>query len=194
MDSTAISANSLDMMLRMRTKESTRTTTMPTRFLLSVLFIVVGNACAPSSANLPRQESATPTPKVYEFDREKARAISDSMVDALIKNDRPILFSKMERAAREYYDQASFDKIVDMMLTTFGSPIEAKFKKAEQGRKWGTDGYDKPMLKHWYAVRTSKFDYGSHFIFVEIVPDEEGYASSGVSTVNFPMGFPEDMQ
>jgi hypothetical protein len=50
------------------------------------------------------------------------------------------------------------------------------------------------MLKHWYAVRTSKYDYGSHFISVEIVPDDGGYASSGVSIVNFPMGVPEDMQ
>ena len=87
-----------------------------------------------------------------------------------------------------------------LLLTTLSprwsdySPLEAKFKKVEQGRKWGTGGYDKPMLKHWYAVRTSKYDYGSHFISVEIVPDDGGYASSGVSIVNFPMGVPEDMQ
>ena len=116
------------------------------------------------------------------------------MVDALLKNDRATLRSKMEKAAREYYDQLAFDGIVDQMFGTFGSPIEARFKKGEQGRKWGTGGYDKPMLKHWYAVRTSKHEFGSHFISVEIVPDEDGYASSGVSIVNFPMGVPKDMQ
>ena len=100
----------------------------------------------------------------------------------------------MEKAARDYYDQGAVDSILDKMIGLFGSPVEVKFKKVEQGRKWGTGGYDKPMLKHWYAVRTSKHDYGSHFIFVEIVPDEEEYASSGISIVNFPAGVPEDMR
>jgi len=167
---------------------------MPTRFLLLILFFVVGISCAPPSSNLEQKTSATPTPEAYKFDGEKARAISDSMVDALIKNDRPVLLSKMEKGARDYYDQASFNELVDTMFTTFGSPIEAKFKKAEQGRKQGTGGYDKPVLKHWYAVRTSKFDYGSHFIFVEIVPDDGAYASSGVSLAPPPLGVPKDMQ
>lgn len=116
------------------------------------------------------------------------------MVDSLIKNDRRALLSKMEKGARDYYDQPAFDKIIDLMVATYGTPIEATFKKVEQGRKSGTGGYDKPVLKYWYAVKTSKYDYGSHFISVEIVPDENGYASSGISIVDFPVGVPEDMQ
>jgi hypothetical protein len=163
---------------------------------LSVLSIALlsGFGCAfpPAPVNNPAAVTQTTTP--YVFDKDKARDIADTMVNALIKNDRTVIFSKMEKAAREYYDQATFNDVIDKMVGMFGSPIEAKFKKAAQGRRWGEGGYDKPMLKHWYAVRTSKFDYGSHFIFVEIVPDGDGYASSGISIVNFPMGLPEDMK
>ncbi len=140
--------------------------------------------------------SSTPTSSEtpFDFDRNKAKAISDSIVDALIKNDRQLLRSKMEKAARDYYDQVAFDEIIDKMISMFGTPIEVKFKKAEQGRKFGI-GYDKPLLKHWYAVRTSKSNFDSlNYVFVEIVPDEDGYASSGVSIVNFPMGVPDDMR
>ena len=164
------------------------------KFLVLTVALLSGFACA-FSPSQPEGDAAslTPTPTPYVFDKEKARDIADTMVNALIKNDRPVVFSKMEKAAREYYDQATFDDVIDKMFGRFGSPIEAKFKKAEQGRKWG-EGYDKPMLKHWYAVKTSKFDYGSHYIFVEIVPDGDGYASSGISIVNFPMGVPDDMK
>ena len=165
-------------------------------FKLSVLTIawVTSFACA-FSPPPPVSDSAsvTPTPTPSFFDKEKARDIADTMVNALLKDDRPVVFSKMETAARDYYDQATFDDVIDKMVGMFGSPVEARFKKADQGRKWGV-GYDKPMLKHWYAVKTSKFDYGRHFIFVEIVPDGDGYASSEISIVNFPMGFPEDMR
>jgi len=129
------------------------------------------------------------------FDRKKARELSDLIVDALIKNDRPLLRSKMVKEARDYYDQSAFDEIINKMTDAFGVPQEVKFKKAEQWRKWGSDGLDRPMLKHWYAVRTTKSDYDKlNDVFVEIVPEEGGYASSGVSIVNFPMVVPEDMK
>ncbi len=167
---------------------------MLSRVLILGVFLIAGYSCALRPGNLTQQAPPPPTRQAYEFDHVKTRVISDSMVNALIENDRPALFSKMEKAAREYYDQASYNEIIDMMLGMFGSPVEAKFKKVEQGRKSGTGGYDKPVLKHWYAVRTSKFDYGSHFIFVEIVPEDNGYASSGISIVTFPMGVPDDMK
>ena len=160
--------------------------------LVIVLAVFSGCACVPQ--NPTTSPSSSETPKPYAFDREKARELSDAVVAALIKNDRSALRSKMEKAARDYYNQTSFDKIIDQMFEAYGSPKEAIFMKVEEGRKQGAGGYDKPVLKHWYAVRTSKYDYGSHFVFVEIVPDEDGYASSGVSIVNFPMGVPQDMQ
>lgn len=157
------------------------------------IVVVLSAACGSLSYTEPLSTSS-PSATPFSFDREKAKAISDSTVEALSKNDRQLLRSNMEKAARNSYDQAAFDDIIDKMVATFGTPIEVKFKKAEQGKKSGT-GYDKPMLKHWYAVRTSKSDYDSlNYIFVELVPDEGSYASSGVSIVNFPKGVPEDMR
>ena len=166
------------------------------KLLVLSIFLIGGYACSYTSVNqsLPPSPSGTAEPS-YEFDRKKARELSDSIVDALIKNDRPALRSKMVKEARDYYDQAAFDDIIDKMFDSFGAPQEVKFKKAEQGRKWGSGGFDRPMLKHWYAVRTTKADYEKlNYVFVEIVPDEGGYASSGVSIVNFPMGIPDDMK
>jgi hypothetical protein len=97
------------------------------RALILGMFLVAVCGCANSSTNVTASPSPTATAKPYEFDRAKARAISDSMADALIKNDRSALFSKMEKAARDYYDQGSFDEIVDKMFEAFGKPIEAKF-------------------------------------------------------------------
>lgn len=161
--------------------------------IISLALVASVAACGTVSYTEPLTNSS-PSASPYSFDREKAKAFSDSIVEALIKNDRKLLRSKMEKAARDYYDQAAFDDIIDKMVAAFGAPLEFKFKKVEQGKKYGA-GYDKPMLKHWYAVRTSKSDYESlNYIFVEIVPDEGSYASSGVSIVNFPMGVPEGMQ
>jgi len=167
---------------------------MFTRLIIIVFCFVIGHACASSPTNTEQVPSPTSTPLPYEFDRTKAKSISDSIVDELIKNERDALFSKMETEFRNYYNKDAFDGIIDKMFGMFGSPIEAEFKKAGQGRRVGSGGYDKPMIKHWYAVRTSKHDYGSHFIFVEIVPDGDVYASSGVAIVNFPMGVPDDMK
>jgi len=95
----------------------------------------MGCASACGFPSVTPTSNAAQTP--FDFDRVEARMISDSMVDALIKNDRPALISKMEKAARNDYGQASFDGVVDMMISAYGTPIEARFKKAEQGRKWG---------------------------------------------------------
>ena len=162
--------------------------------LVAGLLSICTFACnyAPANSGPPPTPKAAATP--FEFDREKARAKSDAIVDAFMKNDRPLLRSKMETAMQEYYDQPAFDDILDQVIGAFGSPKEVQFKKADQGQKVGP-GYDKPILKHWYAVKTSKSDYSSlNYIFVEIVPDGDDYASSGFSIVNFPKGVPEEMR
>lgn len=128
------------------------------------------------------------------IDVGKARQISDSMAEDLIKKDQRAMREKMEKAAREYYDEKAFSKVVDGMLAMFGQPVSVEFKKHGIGRRTGAGNYDKPMRKFWYSVKTDKHEYGHVYLFVEIVPDENKLASSGFSLVTFPLGAPSDMQ
>ena len=95
---------------------------------------------------------------------------------------------KVEKDARDYYDEKSFGSVIDQMFAIYGKSFEAEYKMDDVGRKIGSGGYDKPMRKFWYAIRTTKYKKGSHFLTVEIVPDEGGLASSGFTTVTFPLG------
>lgn len=124
------------------------------------------------------------------IDRERARTLSDSIADNLLKNDRPLLRNAMEKGFRDYYDDAAFASFIDQMFAMFGKPLDVEYKMDELGGKTGPGGYDKPMRKFWYATRTTKYEKGTVFLTVEVVPDEGHLASSGVALVTFPVSVP----
>ncbi|HEX7721701.1 MAG TPA: hypothetical protein VF397_06055 [Pyrinomonadaceae bacterium] len=124
------------------------------------------------------------------IDHEQARKLSDLIPANLLKNDRPMLRDAMEKGFRDYYDDAAFASLIDKMFATFGEPLDVEYKMDELGRKTGADGHDKPMRKFWYATRTTKYEKGTVFLTVEVVPDEGHLASSGVALVTFPVGVP----
>ncbi len=128
------------------------------------------------------------------IDREKARAVSESIVADVIKGDRAHLRSEMEKGFRDYYDEKTFSSIVDQMFAMYGKALDAEYKMDGLGRKTGTGGYDKPMRKFWYAVGTTKHEKGTVYLTVEVVPDGDGLASSGVSMVTFPLGIPDGLK
>jgi hypothetical protein len=124
------------------------------------------------------------------IDHTRARELSDSIAQNLLKDDRVSLRSQLEGRAREAYDEKSFGSIIDQMFAMYGKPLQADFKTDDLGRKTGTEGYDKPVRKFWYALRTEKHQIGTVFLTVEIVPDDHGLASSGVQMLTFPLGAP----
>jgi len=128
------------------------------------------------------------------IDQGQARQLSDSIADNLLKDDRPNLRKSMEKGFRDYYDDASFASLIDRMFATYGKPLEVEYKMDEIGRKTGSGGYDKPVRKYWYAARTSKYEKGTVYLVVEIVPDEGGLAGSSVSLVTFPLGVPPSLK
>ena len=75
-----------------------------------------------------------------------------------------------------------------------GRPLEAEFKSEATGQKIYLDGTSKPMLKFWYAVRTTTEAKGKYFLFVEVVPDEGRLACTGFSIVTFPGGAPPEFR
>jgi hypothetical protein len=108
---------------------------MLSRALILGVFLIAAFSCVTSPTNVEQAASSTPTPGPYEFDREKAGAISESMVNALVKNDRAALFSKMEKAAREYYDQAAFDDAIAKMVGLF--TLGGEVQESRAGQKVG---------------------------------------------------------
>ncbi len=128
------------------------------------------------------------------IDRAKARELSDSVAENLLKDDRLNLRNQMEKAAREYYDEKSFGSTVDQMFGMYGKALQAEYKMDEVGRKTGSGGYDKPMRKFWYAVQTAKYEKGSVYLIVEVVPDDGALAMSSFSMVTFPLGVPPSLQ
>jgi hypothetical protein len=50
------------------------------------------------------------------------------------------------------------------------------------------------MRKFWYAAKTTKYEKGSHFLIVEVVPDGGELAVSSFAIVNFPLGIPETLK
>lgn len=115
---------------------------------------------------------------------EQARELSDSIAGNLVKDDRTYLRNAMERGFRDSYDDAAFSSFVDQIFSTYGKPLEVEYKMDEPGRKTAM-GYDKPLRKFWYGLRTTKFAKGSHFLIVEVVPDGESLAIASFSIVAF---------
>jgi hypothetical protein len=128
------------------------------------------------------------------IDLGKARQLSDSLAEDLLKDNRVNLWKRMEVAARDYYDENSFGSTVDQMFTMYGKALEVEYKLDEVGRKTGSGGYDKPMRKFWYAVRTAKYEKGNVYLTVEVVPDHGGLAISGFSMVTFPLDVPPSLK
>ena len=124
---------------------------------------------------------------------EQARELSDSIAGNLVKDDRTYVRNAMERGFRDYYDEAAFSSFVDQLFSAYGKPLEVEYKMDELGRKTAM-GYDKPMRKFWYALETSKFARGTHFLIVEVVPDGESLAVASFSVVSFSGEVPQNLK
>ena len=84
--------------------------------------------------------------------------------------------------------------MLDQIYKAYGTPLEFDFKQAEFGTKNYPDGQVKEMSKFWYAARTSKFDKGDHFLFVEVVKDEPDVAFSSFAIVRFAGEVPPSLR
>src|ERR1043166_6630335 len=134
-----------------------------------ILLILLVTACVKPPVITPASQAEADK----AINIEQARKISDSIADNLLKDDRAKLRALMEKGFRNYFDDASFASLIDRMFAAYGKPLEVEYKMDELGRKTGSGGYDKPVRKFWYATRTSKYDKGTVYLVVEIVPDDD---------------------
>lgn len=126
--------------------------------------------------------------------REEARRLSDSIVDDLLRNNPKSLFTKMEKEVKASHDEESFNASLTHLFAAYGEPIEAEYKQDETGIKTYPDGQSKTMRKFWYSVRTTKHQMGSHFLFVEVVPDENSLAGATFAIVTFSDNVPPSLR
>ena len=151
-----------------------------------LVFAILLSACG-------RRASSSETER-FPIESTTARNLSDRVASDLIHDRRSILRDTMENAFRETVEANDFDSIIDQMLQVYGRPIEFEFKQEELGSKLYADGTTKAMRKFWYAAETTKYEKGSHFLIVEVVPDGGELAVSSFAIVNFPLGIPETLK
>ena len=159
------------------------------RSTLPLIAVLMLGCSGPLSSPPAPEKNAETT-----IDREEALKLSHGLVRDLIADDRAQIFQKMQSGFQEHSAQRSMDSIIDSMILMYGELLESEFKMDTVGRKVGIGGYDKPVRKFWYAIRTTKHEKGTVYLFVEVVPDGDALAATGFSMVTFPLGTPEDMK
>jgi hypothetical protein len=122
---------------------------------------------------------------------EHARALSDCMVADLVADRREEAYSRMESDFRQINKMEQFELSMNLLFAPYGRPIDAEFKAMQAGTIANVAASaTRPMLKLWYAVTTTKHKRGNHFIFVEVVSDQDRLAIRRFSIVGFPGGPP----
>jgi len=90
--------------------------------------------------------------------------------------------------------EEELNSTLEQMMQVYGKPIDFELKQEESGSKVYADGTTKAMRKLWYAAKTTKYEKGSHFLIVEIVPDGDKLAVSSFAIVNFPVGIRDTLK
>ena len=139
-------------------------------------------------------QNLTPAPSNELIDKQKVKAFCDSMVTDILEDRTTQLYKKMETKFKKAYNQRAFNETLQNMYINYGKPVELKFKMAAEGTKEYGDGEVKQLRKLWYAAKTTKYQYGQYYLFIEVVPDGRSLGSSGFALVTFPMGAPPELK
>ena len=123
-----------------------------------------------------------------------SKKLADTVATGLLQDQKSVVYGNLEKSFRDSMTESDLDSVMKQMVQAYGRPIEFQFKKEEVGSKTYDDGTQKPMRTFWYAARTTKHEIGSHFLIVEVVPDDKRLAVSSFAIVNFPLGIPETLK
>lgn len=155
---------------------------------LTVCFAVA--AVYLSGCSAPRTAPTVNTTVGAVMDHSAARKLSDSLVDDLTNDRRENIRARTEKAFQDEVGERQFNLMLEQMLEANGKLLEHELKQEEVGSKLYADSQSKPMIKFWYAVRTTRYEMGSHFLIVEVVPDGDGLAVSSFAIVTFSQEVP----
>ncbi len=134
------------------------------------------------------------TNNLQVLDEKAARQVADGVVADVIAQRHKALLERMEGVFQKEHSEGLVPSALDPIFAYGGRPLEAEFKAVDQGQKLYLDGRRKPLLKFWYAVRTTKSEKGKYFMFVEVVPDGSRLACTTLSIVSFFNGVPPHLR
>ncbi len=163
-------------------------------FFVLLCFAFSSFSCAQTKTQSNSSENVS-TNKTEDstLDQQKAREFSDKVVKALIENQQKELRQMGEQVMRNSVSEKDFKVMLEKVFSTYGKPLEVKFKSDSLGYRVYEDGKRKPVRKFWYSVQTTKNEDGQ-YLFTEIVPDDESLAFATFAIVTFPQGIPPELK
>lgn len=155
--------------------------------LLSFTFSITGCVQFTKTDDEPERKSNQESSTTSTIDAEKAREFSDSLARDIIEDREKDIYAKLEKAFREAVAEKDVKQNLEKIYAQYGKPLEAEYKMVEMGSEM-FNGQKRPIRKYWYAVKTSKAEKGTYFLFTNVVSDGGSLATSGFAIVNFPLG------
>jgi len=150
-------------------------------FLLSALLA----ACTPSKDR-----------PIVELDFNTAKAMSDAVLDDLIKADSKDLMERLDVGFHSLVkDEKDLKLVLEKMYKQYGKPLSGELKVSQAGVRMD-DQWRRPKRTFWYAVKTTKYPK-NYFLKVEVVrafsSDNLDVAGFGFLTFNDPSKAPSYM-
>ncbi len=152
---------------------------MISRFLLSLSLVLFISACG---------DPEPPPQKPVEY--EAAKVISDAVAKDLLNDDIVDVYNRLDMGFKTIVKDANdVKKNLENGYIAPGRPLEFEFKISKIGTR--VDGsWVRPCRTFWYAAKTKKFEKGTYFLKVEIVPAIGGgpLDVSGIGLLTFKEG------
>lgn len=157
----------------------------PPLLLVTASVLLAVTSCAGGGA----AETAE-TPIQQQPSQQAGGTFADSFARHVVTNEQASIYADMESSFRATTGRAAIEESLARMQAAYGRPLESVPITSVAGRKAYSNGQTKEMRTYWYGIRTSRHDWGSHFLFVEVVHDLGQPACSGFAVVTFPLGAP----
>jgi uncharacterized protein len=113
-----------------------------------------------------------------DLGHRKVTEFADAFVDALLAERYGEIYRKMEKSFRTAVPEDQMGPMLEQMYDAYGGkPIEARLKAEESGYRMHADAGDY-VYKFRYALCSTQFEPDAFELFVEILPDENGFVCS----------------
>lgn len=164
-------------------------------FLIFLVFVLLISGCEQTKekVNSVRNVSTNKSVEDLSLDQQQARKFSDKVVKSLIDNQPKELRQLGEQLMRDTVSEEEFKNMLEKVFSTYGKPLEVKYKTDSLGFRTYEDGKRKPVRKFWYKVQTTKNEDGQ-YLSIEVVIDRDTLAFATFAIVAFPKGIPPELK